>query len=197
MNMKLQPPCTRKHKTNSPAVLSAHPIPDRSGATSKGDLVVPQTCPWLQWTRGGARPPRFQTCYLLPGPPLSRCSRSVPETACLRGFGQTPPASLASLLKGRHPGFHSTHRRSRCSTQPPSFWSVWCPLVLLGPGSTALGPPPPRSSWGCSPLLPEKTRTAVAVLYPMSWDPGSSAGGAYVSLFFAAGAAVLWWLIIP
>ncbi|KAK1799452.1 hypothetical protein P4O66_007679 [Electrophorus voltai] len=123
------------------------------------------------------------------GPPLSRLSRSVPEAVCLRGFGQTLPVSLASPLRGRDSGDPAG------STRPTSFWSSWCPSVLLGPGSTALEIP------GGVPLRLQRRHGQRSRSSPQY--PGIQAGVQGVSThlllgspFFAEGVGVLWWLVI-
>ncbi|KAK1804338.1 hypothetical protein P4O66_020353, partial [Electrophorus voltai] len=66
--------------------------------------------------------------------------------------------------------------RRSCWLHPTALFLVI--MVLLGPPRPRFNSlrPPPRNSWGCSPSPPEKTWTAVVILSPVSWDPGSSAG---------------------
>ncbi|KAK1797643.1 hypothetical protein P4O66_008018 [Electrophorus voltai] len=156
MNANLQGLCTRKHKTEHGSARC--PPSTRCLDVSVASMNM----------RGVHVRPGSKRATSPNGPPLSCCSRSLPEAVCLQGFGQTLPVLLASPLKGRNSGDPAG------STRLPSFWSLWCPSVLLDPGSTASGLP--QEITGGVPLC---FRRAVAVLSPMSLDPVSSAGGAY------------------
>ncbi|KAK1784693.1 hypothetical protein P4O66_003372 [Electrophorus voltai] len=114
------------------------------------------------------------------GPPSPSRSKCAPEAIGLRGFGRTPPVSLASPLKGRDLGFSPALQRSRW-LHPTALFTV--DVGHISPPQPRLNSPRPasRNSWGCSPPSQVWTQTPVAVLSPISKDPGSSAGSAYAS----------------
>ncbi|KAK1786189.1 hypothetical protein P4O66_017903 [Electrophorus voltai] len=200
MNANLRALCTRTHKQHGSARRPPSTRRARCCQQGRPRLEGERQLPCLSW---GSPAPRcvhgLRGVHLRPGsrrasspngPPLSQCSRSVPEAVCLRGFGQTHPVSLASLLRGRGLGDPAG------SMRPPSFWSSWCPSVLLGPDSTALPPPPPEN-----PLCLRQRRRQRSRSSPQYPGIQAAVQGVLTHLplgspFFAADVCVLWRLVI-